>query len=50
MRELEGPERTHRLLAGLEQEARVQRNPNLTAERVVKVCNALQRQREELTG
>jgi len=50
MHELEGPERTKRLLAGIEQEARVQRDPNLKAERVVKVWNALEKQREELTG
>lgn len=41
---------TRRLLAGLEQEAQVQRDPNLKAERVVKVWNPLERQREELTG
>lgn len=50
MRELEGPERTKRLLAGLEEETRVQRDPNLKAERVVKVWNVLEKQREELTG
>lgn len=50
MHELEGPERTKRLLAGMEQEARIQQDPNLKAERVVKMWNALEKQREEIKG
>jgi hypothetical protein len=50
MHEIEGPERTKRLLAGIEHEAQIQRDPNLKAERVVKVWNTLERQREELKG
>ena len=50
MHELEGPERTKRLLAGIAQEAQIRRDPNLKAERVVKVWNALEKQREELRG
>ena len=41
MRELDGPERTQRLLAGLEHEDRVRRDPNLKAERLVKEWQGL---------
>jgi hypothetical protein len=50
MMELEGPERTRGLLAGLEHEARIRRDPNLRAERLVKQWTGLEAQRKELTG
>jgi hypothetical protein len=50
MTELEGVERTRGLLAGIEHQARVRRDPNLRAERLVKEWNGLEAQRKELTG
>ncbi|MHB8747098.1 MAG: MobA/MobL family protein [Gammaproteobacteria bacterium] len=50
MMELEGPQRTQKLLAGIEHEELVRRDPNLRAERVVKEWNGLEAQRKELTG
>ncbi len=50
MQELEGPERTRRLLAGLEHEERIRRDPDLRAERLVKEWNHLEAQREKLKG
>jgi MobA/MobL family len=50
MTELEGAQRTRGLLAGLEHEERVRRDPNLRAERLVKEWNGLEAQRKELTG
>jgi hypothetical protein len=46
--EFEGPERTRQLLAGLEQEERIRRDPNLRAERLVKEWNHLEGRREKL--
>jgi hypothetical protein len=50
MMELEGPQRTQKLLAGIEHEGRIRRDPNLRAERLVKEWNGLEAQRKELTG
>jgi hypothetical protein len=50
MMELEGAQRTRGLLAGIEHEGRVRRDPNLRAERLVKEWNGLEAQRKELTG
>jgi hypothetical protein len=50
MMELKGEKRTRALLAGLEQEDRVRRDPNLKAERLVKQWHHLEGQRKELTG
>ena len=50
MQELEGPERAAKLLAGIEHEERIRRDPNLRAERLVKEWNRLEAQREELHG
>jgi hypothetical protein len=50
MTELEGVERTRGLLAGIEHEARVRRDPNLRAERLVKEWTGLEEQRKELSG
>jgi hypothetical protein len=50
MMELEGAQRARGLLAGLEHEERVRRDPNLRAERLVKEWNGLEAQRKELTG
>jgi hypothetical protein len=50
MMELEGAQRTQKLLAGIEHEGRVRRDPNLRAERLVKEWNGLEAQRKELTG
>ncbi len=50
MTELEGAERTRGLLAGIEHEARVRRDPNLRAERLVKEWTGLEEQRKELSG
>ncbi len=50
MQELEGPERTRKLLAGLEHEERIRRNPNLRAERLVKEWTGLEALREKLKG
>jgi Ti-type conjugative transfer relaxase TraA len=45
-----GPERAGELLATLEHEARVRTNPELKAERVVKVWQGLQTEHEKLRG
>ena len=50
MMELEGAQRTRGLLAGIDQEERIRRDPNLRAERLVKEWNGLEAQRKELTG
>jgi hypothetical protein len=50
MMELAGAQRTRALLAGIENEGRVRRDPNLRAERLVKEWNGLEAQRKELTG
>ncbi len=50
LQELEGSERTRRLLAGLEHEEQIRRDPNLRAERLVKEWNHLEAQREKLRG
>jgi len=50
MMELEGAQRTQKLLADIEHEGRVRRDPNLRAERLVKEWNGLEAQRKELTG
>jgi hypothetical protein len=50
MTELEGAQRTRGLLAGLEHEERVRRDPNLRAERLVKEWNGLEAQREQIKG
>jgi len=50
MMELEGAQRTRGLLAGIEHEERVRRDPNLRAERLLKEWNGLEAQRKELTG
>jgi hypothetical protein len=50
MMELEGAQRTRGLLAGIEHEERVRRDPNLRAERLVKEWNGLEAQRKELKG
>ena len=50
MHELEGPERTRRLLAGLKHEEEIRRDPNLRAERLVKEWNGLEAQRKDLAG
>jgi hypothetical protein len=50
MLELEGAQRTQKLLAGIEHEGRVRRDPNLRAERLVKEWNGLEAQRNELKG
>ncbi len=50
MMELEGEQRTRALLAGIEHEKRVRRDPNLRAERLVKEWNGLEAQRKELKG
>jgi hypothetical protein len=50
MTELEGAQRTRGLLAGLEHEERVRRDPNLRAERLVKEWNGLEAQRKKLKG
>jgi hypothetical protein len=50
MMELEGAQRTRGLLAGIEHEERVRRDPNLRAERLVKEWNGLEAQRKELAG
>jgi hypothetical protein len=48
--ELEGEQRTRGLLAGLEHEEQVRRDPNLKAERLVKEWNGLEAEREKLKG
>ncbi len=50
MTTLEGRERTTELLAGIERERRIQRDPELEAERLVKVWNGLEAERAELKG
>ena len=50
MMELEGAQRTRGLLAGIEHEERIRRDPNLRAERLVKEWNGLEAQRKEITG
>ena len=50
MMELEGAQRVRGLLAGIDHEERVRRDPNLRAERLVKEWNGLEAQRKELTG
>jgi hypothetical protein len=50
MMELEGAQRSRGLLAGIEHEERVRRDPNLRAERLVKEWNGLEARAEELTG
>jgi hypothetical protein len=50
MTNLQGQERTAQLKAALAHEARVRADPNLKAERLVKTWNALEAQRERLSG
>ncbi len=50
MMELEGAQRTRGLIAGIEHEDRIRRDPNLRAERLVKEWNGLEAQRKELKG
>jgi hypothetical protein len=50
MMELEGAQRTRGLIAGIEHEERVRRDPTLRAERVIKEWNGLEAQREKLKG
>ncbi len=50
MVDLEGSQRSRALLAGLEQEARIRRDPSLRAERLVKEWNGLEARRQELKG
>jgi len=50
MRELQGPERAAQLVAGIEHEALVRQDPNLKAERLVKMSNRLEAQHERLGG
>jgi len=50
MMELEGVERSRGLLAGMEHEAQVRRDPTLRAERLVKEWTGLEERRKELTG
>jgi hypothetical protein len=50
MMEFDGAQRTRGLLAGIEHEELVRRDPNLRAERVVKEWNGLEAQRKELKG
>lgn len=50
MTQLQGRERAAQLVAGIEHEARVRQDPNLKAERLVKVWNALEAERDRLRG
>jgi hypothetical protein len=50
MTHLQGRERTVQLLAALDHEGRVRADPNLKAERLVKVWNGLEAERERLSG
>ena len=50
MKEMAGPERVTKLLAGLEREGRIWSDPNLGAERVVKMWNGLEAERGRLAG
>ncbi|WP_234732013.1 Ti-type conjugative transfer relaxase TraA [Acidocella facilis] len=47
---MQGRERATQLVVGIEHEARVRQDPNLKAERLVKVWNGLEAQRERLGG
>jgi hypothetical protein len=50
MRQLQGKERTAQLRAALDHEVRVRSDPNLRAERLVKVWNGLEAERKQLSG
>ena len=50
MTAMQGRERATQLVAGIEHEARVRQDPNLKAERLVKVWNGLEAQHERLRG
>ncbi len=50
MTELQGRERTAQLVAGIEREGRVRREPELKAERLVKMWNGLEAERAGLRG
>ncbi len=50
MMELQGAPRTRGLLAGIDHEEHVRRDPKLRAERLLKEWNGLEAQRKELTG
>lgn len=50
MRELQGLKRAAKLVAGLEQEARVRKSPALRAERLLSVWNGLESQHRQLGG
>ena len=50
MTEMQGSERAAQLVAGVEHEGRVRTDPNLKAERLVKVWNGLEAQHRELSG
>jgi hypothetical protein len=50
MMSLQGPERTARLRAALDQEARMRADPNRHAERLVKTWRALEADRERFSG
>jgi ATP-dependent exoDNAse (exonuclease V) beta subunit len=47
---MQGRERTAQLIAGIQHEDRVRQDPNLKAERLVKVWNGLEAQQERLSG
>ena len=47
---MQGRERTAQLVAGIQHEDRVRKDPNLKAERLVKVWNGLEAQQERLSG
>jgi Ti-type conjugative transfer relaxase TraA len=47
---MQGRERTAQLVAGIQHEDRVRQDPNLKAERLVKVWNGLEAQQERLSG
>lgn len=47
---MQGRERTAQLVAGIRHEDRVRQDPNLKAERLVKVWNGLEAQQERLSG
>jgi hypothetical protein len=47
---MQGRERTAQLVAGIQHEDRVRQDPNLKAERLVKVWNRLEAQHERLSG
>jgi hypothetical protein len=50
MKELEGPQRSAQLLAGIENEGRIRRDPNLEAQRLVKSWNDLEGRLGDLRG